>query len=159
MINPEYEILLVEDDAADAELTVLALREANLAHRILLARDGAEALDILFCRGAYAHRQFENPPHLVLLDLKLPRVSGHEVLRALKADERTRPIPVIVLTSSDQDRDLVQCYRLGVNSYIKKPSELLKFQEMVQHFARYWLVVNRLPPPSAFLMPGLGETV
>ena len=159
MTNPEYEILLVEDDAADSELTMLALQEAAFAHRILLARDGAEALDILFCRGAHAHRHFENPPHLVLLDLKLPRVSGHDVLRALKADPRTRPIPVIVLTSSDQDRDLIQCYRLGVNSYIKKPSELLKFQETVRHFARYWLVVNRKPPPAAFAMQALGEGV
>jgi two-component system response regulator len=158
-MNPEYEILLVEDDAADAELTMLALKESAFPHRIILARDGAEALDLLFCRGAQAHRRFENPPHLVLLDLKLPRVGGHEVLRALKADERTRPIPVIVLTSSDQDRDLVECYRLGVNSYIKKPSELLKFQEMVRLFARYWLIVNRLPPPAAFAIHALGETV
>ena len=97
MNKPEYEILLVEDDPGDAELTVLALREAAFAHRVVLARDGAEALDLLFCRGAYAHRRFESPPHLVLLDLKLPRVNGHDVLRAIKSDERTRPIPVIVL--------------------------------------------------------------
>ena len=158
-MNPEYEILLVEDDAADAELTMLALKESSFPCRIVLARDGVEALDLLFCRGGQVHRRFENPPHLVLLDLKLPRVGGHEVLRALKADERTRPIPVIVLTSSDQDRDLVECYRLGVNSYIKKPSELLKFQEIVRLFARYWLIVNRLPPPAAFAIHALGETV
>lgn len=158
-MNPEYEILLVEDDPADAELTVLALQEAAFAHRLVLARDGVEALEVLFCRGAHAHRRFENPPNLVLLDLKLPRVSGHEVLRAIKADHRTRPIPVIVLTSSVQERDLIHCYRLGVNSYLKKPSELLKFQEMVRHFARYWLVVNHLPPASAFATSSLGESV
>ncbi len=159
MINSGYEILLVEDDAADAELTVLALKEAAFAHRVTLARDGAEALDVLFCRRAHAHRRFENPPHLVLLDLKLPRVNGHDVLRAIKADERTRPIPVIVLTSSDQERDLIQCYRLGANSYIKKPGEVLKFGEMVRHLARYWLIINRMPPPSAFTPPSLGESL
>jgi two-component system response regulator len=159
MTNPEYEILLVEDDSADAELTALALQEASFAHRIVLARDGAEALDVLFCRGGHAHRRFANPPHLVLLDLKLPRISGHDVLRAIKSDARTRAIPVIVLTSSDQDRDLVQCYQLGVNSYIKKPRELLKFQEIVRHFACYWLVVNRMPPPSAFATQVLGENL
>jgi len=117
----EYEILLVEDDPADAELTVLSLRKAGLANRIEIARDGAEALDFLFCRGSYESRNFENPPRLVLLDLKLPRVSGHDVLRAVKSDERTRSIPVVVLTSSNQERDLVECYRLEVNSYVQKP--------------------------------------
>lgn len=154
MSKPEYEILLVEDDAGDAELTVLALKEAAFAHRVVLARDGAEALDFLFCRGNHSNRQFDNPPHLVLLDLKLPRVSGHDVLRAIKSDERTRPIPVVVLTSSDRDRDLIQCYRLGVNSYIQKPTELLKFQETVHYFARYWLMVNHMPPPSTFRFQG-----
>ena len=154
MSKPEYEILLVEDDAGDAELTVLALKEAAFAHRVVLARDGAEALDFLFCRGNHSNRQFDNPPHLVLLDLKLPRVSGHDVLRAIKSDERTRPIPVVVLTSSDRDRDLIQCYRLGVNSYIQKPTELLKFQETVHYFARYWLIVNHMPPPSTFRFQG-----
>ncbi len=157
MNKPECEILLIEDDPNDAELTVLALREAAFAHRVVLARDGAEALDVLFCRGAYAHRRFETPPHLVLLDLKLPRINGHEVLRAIKGDERTRPIPVIVLTSSDRDRDLIQCYQLGVNSYIQKPAELLKFQETVRHFARYWLTVNHMPPAETFKSQGLGE--
>jgi two-component system response regulator len=157
-MNTEYEILLVEDDAADAELTMLALKASAFPHRIVLGRDGAEALDLLFCRGTHANRRFENPPNLVLLDLKLPRLGGHEVLRALKADERTRPIPVIVLTSSDRDRDLAECYRLGVNSYIKKPSELLKFQEMVRLFAGYWLIVNRFPPPATFAIQALGET-
>jgi CheY-like chemotaxis protein len=145
-----YEILLVEDDPADAELTVHALRKERLANHIEIARDGAEALDFLFCRGAYSNRSFTNPPRVVLLDLKLPKISGHEVLRAIKEDERTRAIPVVVLTSSNQERDLVECYRLGVNSYIQKPVDLQKFQEVAQHFGMYWLVVNHLPPLAAF---------
>jgi len=150
MTRQEYEILLVEDDPADAELTVLSLRKEGLANHIEIARDGAEALDFLFCRGAYEGRSFERPPRLVLLDLQLPRVSGREVLRAIKADERTRAIPVVVLTSSNQERDLVECYRLGVNSYIQKPVDLQKFQEIVRQFVMYWLMVNHTPPPTAF---------
>jgi two-component system response regulator len=150
MSPQEYEILLVEDDPADAELTVLSLRKERLANHIEIARDGAEALDFLFCRGEYAARSFDRPPRLVLLDLKLPRVSGHEVLRAIKADERTRAIPVVVLTSSGQERDLVECYQLGVNSYIQKPVDLLKFQEVVRQFGMYWLMVNHVPPATAF---------
>jgi len=146
----EYEILLVEDDPADAELTVLSLREQRLANKIVIARDGAEALDVIFCRGAFANRTFEHPPRLILLDLKLPKVSGHEVLRAIKADERTRSIPVVVLTSSNHEKDLVECYGLGVNSYIQKPVGLQKFQETVRQFGMYWLMVNHMPPPSAF---------
>jgi len=145
-----YEILLVEDDPADAELTVHALRQERLANHIEVARDGAEALDFLFCRGAYSSRSFIHPPRLVLLDLKLPKVSGHEVLRAIKADERTRAIPVVVLTSSNQDRDLVECYQLGVNSYIQKPVDLQKFQDVARHFSMYWLIVNHVPPLAAF---------
>jgi CheY-like chemotaxis protein len=152
-MNPhENEILLVDDDPADAELTMVSLRKARLANRIEVARDGAEALDYLFCRGAYASRSFDLPPRLVLLDLKLPRVSGHEVLRAIKADVRTRAIPVVVLTSSNQERDLVECYQLGANSYIQKPVDLKKFQEIVEHFGMYWLVVNHPAPPAAFTM-------
>ena len=153
MTPQENVILLVEDDPADAELTVLSLHKEGLANQIEIARDGAEALDFVFCRGAYAGRSFERPPRLVLLDLKLPRVSGHEVLRAIKADERTRSIPVVVLTSSDQERDLVECYGLGVNSYIEKPVDLQKFQEVVGQFGMYWLMVNR-PPPSTAFRPG-----
>ena len=145
-----YEILLVEDDPADAELTVHALRKERLANHSEVARDGAEALDFLFCRGAYSNRSFTNPPRVVLLDLKLPKISGHEVLRAMKEDERTRAIPVVVLTSSNQERDLVECYQLGVNSYIQKPVDLQKFQEVVRHFGMYWLVVNHLPPLAAY---------
>jgi two-component system response regulator len=150
MNQHENEILLVDDDPADAELTMFSLRKARLANRIEVARDGAEALDYLFCRGAYASRSFDHPPRLVLLDLKLPRISGHEVLRAIKADVRTRAIPVLVLTSSNQERDLVECYQLGANSYIQKPVDLKKFQEIVEHFGMYWLVVNHSAPAAAF---------
>lgn len=150
-MNPQgFEILLVEDDPADAELTVLSLRKERLANPIQVARDGAEALDYLFCRGIFASRSFDHPPRLVLLDLKLPRISGHDVLRAIKADERTRSIPVVVLTSSNQERDLVECYQFGVNSYIQKPVDLQKFQETVRHFGLYWLVINHAPPAAAF---------
>jgi two-component system response regulator len=154
MRDQVYEILLVEDDPADAELTVLSLRKERLANRIEIARDGAEALDFLFCRGAYSGRSFEKPPSLVLLDIKLPRVSGHDVLRAIKGDERTRAIPVVVLTSSDQECDLVDCYQFGVNSYIQKPVDLQKFQETVRQFGMYWLMVNQMPPSSTFIAKG-----
>jgi two-component system, response regulator len=142
----ELEILLVEDDPNDAELTLMSLRRERLANKVVIVRDGAEALDFLFCRGEYASRTFENLPRLVLLDLKLPRVSGHDVLKAIKADERTRTIPVVVLTSSNHERDLEECYSLGVNSYIQKPVELTKFQDTVRQFGMYWLMVNQSPP-------------
>jgi CheY-like chemotaxis protein len=158
MTPGEYEILLVEDDPADAELTVHSLRKERLANHIVVARDGAEALDFLFCRGTYSGRSFDHPPRLVLLDLKLPRVSGHEVLKAIKADERTRSIPVVVLTSSDQERDLVECYKLGVNSYVQKPVELQKFQEVVRQFGMYWLMVNHMPPAAAFDVGSTGRS-
>jgi two-component system response regulator len=117
-----------------------------LANNVVIARDGAEALDFLFCRGEHAQRKFEHPPRLVLLDLKLPKLSGHQVLRAIKADERTRTIPVVVLTSSNHERDLEECYKLGANSYIQKPVELKKFQDTVRQFGMYWLMVNEAPP-------------
>lgn len=150
------EILLVEDDPADAELTLMAIGNENLTANIHVARDGAEALDFIFCRGSYDGRKFERPPKLILLDLKLPKISGHQVLRAIKSDPRTCSIPVVVLTSSDQDRDLVECYRLGTNSYIQKPVDLQKFQETVRNFGTYWLRVNRPPPMGAFLEPDSG---
>lgn len=146
MSAKELEILLVEDDPADAELTMLSLRREGLANNITIARDGAEALDFLFCRGKYSERRFEEPARLVLLDLKLPRVSGHDVLRQVKADERTRSIPVIVMTSSNHERDLEECYRLGANSYIQKPVDLHRFQETVSRLGVYWLAVNCSAP-------------
>ena len=156
MKSNEIEILLVEDDPADAELTMLSLRKEGLANRIVVARDGAEALDFLFCRGEFSARSFQAPPRLVLLDLKLPRLSGREVLRAIKSDERTRAIPVIVLSSSNQDRDLVDCYQLGVNSFIQKPVDLNKFQETVRQFGLYWLMVNLPAPATAFISKDSG---
>jgi two-component system response regulator len=144
------EILLVEDNPADAELTLRALRKNNLANHIHLARDGEEALDFLFCRGAQAARTFEAGPDLILLDLKLPKVDGLEVLKEVKADARTRPIPVVILTSSKEERDLVSSYRLGVNSYIQKPVNFAEFQEVVRQLGMYWLLMNSKPPTTAF---------
>jgi CheY-like chemotaxis protein len=138
------EIVLVEDNPADVELTLRALRRHNLANRVVCLHDGAAALDFLFRRGEYAERPAEEP-RLVLLDLKLPKVDGIEVLRRIKADERTRSIPVVVLTSSAEERDVVESYRLGVNSYIVKPVEFERFGETVAQAGLYWMVVNRAP--------------
>jgi CheY-like chemotaxis protein len=145
------EILLVEDNPADAELTLHALQKSNLTNKIQLVRDGEEALDFLFCRGTFASRQFEQVPHLILLDLKLPKVDGLQVLEEVKRDLRTRAIPVIVLTTSKEERDLVASYRLGVNSYIQKPVNFSEFQEVVRQLGMYWLLLNSKPPASAYL--------
>ena len=144
------EILLVEDNPADVKLTLHALRKRNLSNQIEVARDGEEALDYLFCRGKFSQRSFEQAPRLVLLDLKLPKVDGLQVLRQLKTDARTKAIPVIVMTSSKEDRDLVESYQLGVNSYIQKPVDFDKFQQVVEQLELYWLVVNQAPPADAF---------
>lgn len=144
------EILLVEDNPSDAELTLHALQKSKLANRIQLARDGEEALDFLFCRGQFASRPIELAPQLVLLDLKLPKVDGLQVLQAVKKDVRTRAIPIIVLTSSKEERDLVNSYRLGVNSYIQKPVNFGEFQVVVQQLGLYWLLLNSRPPKAAF---------
>ncbi len=139
------EILLVEDNPNDVELTLHALRKNNLANRIEVVRDGAEALDFIFCTGAYARRKIEQAPKVILLDLKLPKVDGLEVLRRVKADPRTRAIPVVVLTSSREERDIVESYRLGVNSYIVKPVDFQQFSEAVHQVELYWLLVNEPP--------------
>lgn len=139
------EILLVEDDPNDIELTLHALRGENLANKIHIARDGEEALDFLFSRGLQADRGAANRPHLVLLDLKLPKVPGMEVLRQIKSDALLKTIPVVILTSSREDRDLVESYQLGVNSYIQKPVEFGEFRETIKQLGLYWLVVNELP--------------
>jgi CheY-like chemotaxis protein len=144
------EILLVEDNPADAELTLRALRKNNLANLIHLARDGEEALDFLFCRGAHVTRSFDAGPDLILLDLKLPKVDGLEVLQEVKASPRTRAIPIVILTSSKEERDLVNSYRLGVNSYIQKPVNFAEFQEVVRQLGMYWLLMNSKPPAAAF---------
>jgi len=146
----ELKILLVEDNPNDVQLTLHALRQENLANSIQVARDGEEALDFLFCRGPFAQRSFDHPPRLVLLDLKLPKVDGLEVLRAVKGDPRTQPIPVVVLTASREEKDLVESYRLGVNGYIQKPVEFDAFRQVIKQLGLYWLVVNEPPPAVAF---------
>jgi two-component system response regulator len=144
MTHHEVEILYIEDNPADVELTLVALRRSKLANRIQIARDGAEALDFLFCRGAHAEREFA-VPKMVLLDLKLPKVDGLEVLHAIREDERTKMIPVVVLTSSSEQKDMVESYELHVNSYIQKPVEFDQFQDVVRQLGLYWLVVNQTP--------------
>ncbi|HEX8898049.1 MAG TPA: response regulator [Chthoniobacterales bacterium] len=139
------EILLVEDNPNDLELTQRALRKANLANNIHVARDGAEALEFLFCEGAHAKRKIEDGPKVILLDLKLPKVDGLEVLRRIKTDERTKSIPVVVLTSSKEQKDVVESYQLGVNSYIVKPVNFEGFAAAVQEIGMYWLLLNQAP--------------
>lgn len=146
MIEDTVEILLVEDNPKDVELTLHALHEGNLANRIEVVRDGEEALDFLFCRGPHSDRSFKNAPRLVLLDLKLPKIDGLEVLQQLKSDSRTKAIPVVILTSSKEERDLVNGYQLGANSYIQKPVDFNQFRETVKQLGLYWLVVNQPPP-------------
>jgi two-component system, response regulator len=144
MTLDEVEILYVEDDARDVELTMAALRHSRIANRIQVARDGAVALDFLFCRGTYADRQFL-APKLVLLDMKLPKVDGLEVLHAIREDERTKLIPVVVLTSSNEQKDILESYKLHVNSYIQKPVDFDQFQQVVKQVGLYWMVVNQTP--------------
>ena len=150
MMQGEMEILLVEDNPEDVELTLHALRLNNLANPISVVRDGEEALNFLFCRGPYAHRNFDNPPRVVLLDLKLPKVDGLEVLREIKNDPRTKAIPVVILTTSREEKDLVNGYQRGVNCYIQKPVDFNQFRKTVKQLGLFWLVVNQPPPPSAF---------
>ena len=150
MNNNEVELLLVEDDPNDVELTLIALRKHKLANKIHVVRDGEEALDFLFARGLYAQRTPNGPPKVILLDLKLPKVNGLEVLKAVKSDCRTRAVPVVVMTSSREQRDLLEGYRLGVNSYIQKPIDFNQFQATIKDLGYYWLVVNQSPPPEAF---------
>jgi CheY-like chemotaxis protein len=139
------EILMIEDTEADAELAIRALRKRGFANHLVWVKDGAEALEFIFCTGAYAGRNVENRPKVVLLDLRLPKVSGIEVLHRMKADDRTKGIPVVVLTSSKEEVDLEECYRLGVNSYISKPVEFDEFARVVGELGLYWLLVNKLP--------------
>jgi CheY-like chemotaxis protein len=141
----EIEILLVEDNPDDLDMAVHALRKMHLANRIQVARDGVEALDFIFCRNEHATRKIENGPRVILLDLKLPKVDGLEVLRAIKGDPRTRSIPVVVLTSSKEQSDVVESYKLGVNSYIVKPVDFAQFADAVQKLGLYWLLLNQPP--------------
>jgi len=145
MADEQFEILLAEDNAEDAEMTMRALRRNNLVNQLHWVKDGAEALDYLFCTGAYAGRSASRPPKLVLLDIKMPRVDGIEVLRRLKADPATRAIPVVVMTSSNEERDVVESYRLGVNSYIVKPVQFDDFMQTVSKIGLYWVLTNRVP--------------
>jgi two-component system, response regulator len=144
-MNLSHDILLVEDSQNDIDLALYALREENFTNSIFVARDGKEALDFLFCRGAFAERSLDHPPRLVLLDLKLPKVDGLQVLRQLKNDPRTRTIPVVIMTSSGEECDLVEGYKLGVNSYIQKPVDFDQFCATVKSLGLYWLMVNKPP--------------
>lgn len=144
----EVEILLVEDNPDDAELTMRALRKANVGNRIVWLRNGALALDFLFARGGYAGRSVLDTPRLVLLDLKLPKVGGLEVLQQIKGDPRTRNVPVVVLSSSTQDRDILRTYDLGVNSYVSKPVQFEEFARVVTQLGLYWLLINKRPAES-----------
>lgn len=147
----EIEILLVEDNMADAELALHAFKKHKIANHVLHLQDGAEALDFLFSRGAYSGQKRTGNPRLILLDLKLPKVDGLQVLKELKENAATRAIPIILLTSSNEERDMVASYQLGVNSYIQKPVNFAEFQEVVRQLGLYWLVVNKKPPAAAFL--------
>jgi two-component system, response regulator len=138
------EILLVEDNMADARMTIMALEEKKIGNKIVHVKDGAEALDFIFRRGNYADKDKTDLPVLILLDLKMPKVNGIEVLEALKSDEKTRKIPVTVFTSSQEDPDVKRCYELGVNSYVVKPLDFDSFNHVVQDIGLYWLVVNHL---------------
>ncbi len=141
--NHEVEILLIEDDQDDLDLTLYALRQAKLANNIQVLRDGQEGLDFIFCRGPFAGRLMTNTPKVILLDLKLPKLDGLEVLRAIKADPRTQSIPVVMLTSSREQSDLVESYKLGVNSYIVKPVDFDQFAAAVQQLGLYWMLLNQ----------------
>jgi two-component system response regulator len=145
-VNNDCVILLVEDNAMDEELTRRALRKNNVLNPVVVARDGVEALDYLFARGSHAGRDIEDLPQLVLLDLKLPKIDGLEVLRALRANEVTSLLSVVVLTSSIEEQDLIRSYRLGANSYVRKPVDFTEFIEAVRQLGLYWLVLNQRAP-------------
>ena len=146
MNSGELDILLVEDNQDDRELALHTLKGEKLANNFFGARDGEEALDFLFCRGTFAQRSFEYPPKLVLLDLKLPKVDGMEVLKQVKSDLRTKNIPIVIMTSSKEERDLVSGYNLGANSFIQKPVDFDQFRETVKSIGLYWLIINQPAP-------------
>ncbi|HEV2693006.1 MAG TPA: response regulator [Verrucomicrobiae bacterium] len=141
--HTEVEVLLVEDNARDAEMALRTLRKRNLANSIVHVKDGQEAIDWLFGEGAYANRDCSKPPKVVLLDLKLPKLDGLEVLRAIRGNERTRLIPVVLMTSSGEERDVIESYKLGVNSYVIKPMDFEGFSAAVAELGHYWLLVNQ----------------
>jgi two-component system, response regulator len=139
----EIEILIVEDNPDDAELAIRALKKQNLANNLIHLPDGAEAIDFVFCQGNYSNRDLNNVPKVILLDLKMPKINGIEVLEKLKSDPRTKSIPVVVLTSSAEDPDIKRCYDLGANSYIVKPVEFRNFSKTVADLGLYWMVINK----------------
>ena len=144
-MSTEVEILLAEDNSSDAEMTIAALKKNGLANKLLHVNDGAAALDFLFADGEYTGRSMEDKPKVILLDLKMPKVNGIEVLEKIRADERTKHIPVVMLTSSKEDPDIKKCYDLGVNSYVVKPVEFEDFQKVITELGLYWMIVNQHP--------------
>jgi two-component system response regulator len=145
MLTQEIEIVLIEDSASDAEMTIRALAKNNLANKLLHLKNGAAALDFFFAEGEYAGRQTDNIPNVVLLDLKMPKVGGIEVLRRIKSDVRTKKIPVVILSSSREDPDIQECYRLGANGYVVKPVEFDAFHKAICDLGLYWMIVNESP--------------
>jgi CheY-like chemotaxis protein len=148
MIQRDETILLVEDNPDDVELTMRAFRKNNIANNVIVARDGIEALDYLFCRGVYAERDIKITPRLILLDLKLPKMDGLQVLEHLRAEESSQLIPVVILTSSKEEQDLISSYKTGANSYVRKPVDFNQFVEAVRHIGLYWLLINEPPPDN-----------
>ncbi len=150
MTQKPIDILLVDDNPDDVELALYALRRNQLTDHIHVVYDGIEALDFLFCRGEYANRKCANSPKLILLDLKMPKLNGLEVLKEIRSNDKTAGIPVVILTTSNEERDLIESYRLGVNSYIVKPVDFEQFSESVRQLGDYWLLLNERPPTKAF---------
>lgn len=144
-MDKEVEILLVEDNVSDAELTIRALKKQNIANKLIHLKDGAEALNYLFGQGPFEGRNTDNVPKVILLDLKMPKVNGIEVLEKIKSDDRTKKIPVVVLTSSKEDPDIQRCYSLGVNSYVVKPVDFDSFAKAVGNLGMYWVLLNQAP--------------
>lgn len=151
-MKKEIEVLLVEDNAGDAEMAIRALRKSNLANSVLHLDDGAKALDFIFAEGTYADREIENTPNVILLDLKMPRINGLQVLKRLKSDPRTKNIPVVMLTSSREDPDIEECYSLGANGYVVKPLEFDEFHKAISGLGLFWMIVNQ-PPLSPVTTP------
>jgi two-component system response regulator len=146
MTSADKLILLVEDNPDDAKLTLRAFKQSNIANPVVVARDGIEALDFLFARGAYSERAGKPLPTLIVLDLKLPRLDGLGVLKAIRADARTKVVPLVILTSSKEEQDLISGYSLGANSYVRKPVDFAEFLEAAKHLGIYWLMMNQAPP-------------
>jgi two-component system response regulator len=146
LVMEEKVILLVEDNPDDEALTIRALKKNNIQNKVVIARDGAEALEYIFCEGKYSDRNITEMPQVVLLDLKLPKIDGLEVLERIRSDNRTKLLPIVILTTSNEERDIVEGYRLGANSYIRKPVDFAQFAEAVRQLGLYWLVLNQSPP-------------